>query len=75
MSLPVDNHLVERSPDGTSRPLPSEKYYVPAYISRGRRQLVSHRARISNPVDVFFDNSPAFRPEPEAARRIRPVCD
>ena len=34
MQLPVGNHLVERAPDGTTRPLPSEKYYVPGSVLR-----------------------------------------
>ncbi len=29
LGLPIDNHLVERSADGSTTPLPSEKYYVP----------------------------------------------
>ena len=32
--LPVDNHLVERTPDGTTRALPSEKFYVPGSVLR-----------------------------------------
>jgi Zinc carboxypeptidase len=76
MSLPVDNHLVERSPDGAARPLPSEKYYVPGSVLRVAVDNSSPIAHgISNPVDVFFDNSPVFRLEPEAALKgIRPVA-
>src|SRR5688500_2873143 len=33
-ALPVSNHLLERSPDGSTRPLPAEKYYVPGSILR-----------------------------------------
>jgi Zinc carboxypeptidase len=76
MALPVDNHLAERSPDGTSRPLPSEKYYVPGSVLRVAVDNASPIAHgIPNPVDVFFDNSPVFRLEPEAALKgIRPVA-
>ncbi len=74
--LPVDNHLVERSSDGTTRPLPSEKYYVPGSVLRvavDNTSLIAHG--VTNPLDVFFDNSPVFRLEPEAALKgIRPVA-
>ena len=74
--LPVDNHLVERSSDGTTRPLPSEKYYVPGSVLRVAVDNTSPIAHgITNPLDVFFDNSPVFRLEPEAALKgIRPVA-
>jgi Zinc carboxypeptidase len=75
-ALPVDNHLVERSPDGTSRPLPSEKYYVPGSVLQVAVDNTSPIAHgVANPLDVFFDNSPVFRLEPEAALKgIRPVA-
>jgi hypothetical protein len=74
--LPVDNHLVERSPDGTSRQLPSEKFYVPGSVLRVAVDNTSPIAHgVTNPLDVFFDNSPVFRLEPEAALKgIRPVA-
>ena len=74
--LPVDNHLVERSSDGTTRPLPSEKYYVPGSVLRVAVDNTSPIAHgMTNPLDVFFDNSPVFRLEPEAALKgIRPVA-
>ena len=76
MELPVDNHLIERSPDGTSRPLPAEKFYVPGSVLRvtvDNTSLVAHG--ITNPLDVFFDNSPVFQLEPPAALQgIRPVA-
>ena len=76
MALPVDNHLVERSPDGTSRQLPSEKFYVPGSVLRVAVDNSSPIAHgITNPLDVFFDNSPVFRLEPEAALKgVRPVA-
>jgi hypothetical protein len=76
LGLPVDNHLIERSPDGTSRPLPSEKFYVPGSILRVAVDNTSPIAHgVSTPLDVFFDNSPVFRLEPEAALKgIKPVA-
>jgi hypothetical protein len=56
--------------------LPSEKYYVPGSILRVAVDNTSQVAHgVTNPVDVFFDNSPVFRLEPEAALKgVRPVA-
>ncbi len=74
--LPVSNHLAEKSPDGSSRPLPPEKYYVPGSVLRmavDRTAPVAHG--ITNPVDVFFNNSPVFRLNPDAASKgVRPIA-
>ena len=74
--LPVSNHLVERSPDGTTRPIPSEKYYVPGSVLRMAVDTAAPIAHgITNPVDVFFDNSPVFRLDPDAqSKGVRPVA-
>jgi hypothetical protein len=74
--VPVDNHLLERAPDGSARPLPAEKYYVPGSILKVAVDSASPVAHgITNPVDVFFDNSPVFQLEPDAALRgVRPVA-
>ena len=74
--LPVDNHLVERSPDGTVRQIPSVKYYVPGSVLR---VAVDNTAPIAHgldkQVDVFFDNSPVFTLGPEAMLKgLRPVA-
>ncbi len=76
LNLPVGNHLVERSPDGATRQLPPEKYYVPGSVLRVAVDTTAPIAHgISNPVDVFFDNSPVFRLEPAAAiKGVRPVA-
>jgi hypothetical protein len=74
--LPVGNHLVERSPDGTARPLPTEKYYVPGSVLRVAVDNTAPLAHgFDTHVDVFFDNSPAFSLGPEAVMKgIRPVA-
>jgi hypothetical protein len=74
--LPVRNHLSERSPDGTERSLPSEKFYVPGSVLRVAVDTTAPVAHgITNPVDVFFDNSPVFRLEPTAMLKgVRPVA-
>ncbi len=76
MGLPVDNHLVERGSDGTTRPLPSEKYYVPGSVLRVAVDNTAPIAHgMTNPLDVFFDNSPVFRLEPAAALKgVRPIA-
>ncbi len=76
MGLAVDSHLVERSPDGTTRPLPAEKYYVPGSVLRVAVDNTAPIAHgLTNPLDVFFDNSPVFRLEPEAALKgVRPIA-
>jgi Zinc carboxypeptidase len=76
LQLPIGNHLSERSPDGVSRALPTEKYYVPGSVLRAAVNNASPIAHgIANPVDVFFDNSPVFELGPQAALQgIRPVA-
>jgi hypothetical protein len=76
LELPIDNHLVERAPDGSIRGLPSEKFYVPGSVLRVAVDNASPIAHgVTNPVDVFFDNSPVFRLGPEATLKgIRPVA-
>ncbi len=74
--LPIENHLVERSADGTARQIPSEKYYVPGSVLR---VAVDNTAPVAHGfdshVDVFFDNSPVFALGPEAMMKgIRPVA-
>jgi hypothetical protein len=74
--LPVGNHLIERSPEGTTRQIPTEKYYVPGSVLRAAVDNTAPIAHgVTNPVDVFFDNSPVFRLEPAASMKgIRPIA-
>jgi hypothetical protein len=74
--LPIVNALVERQPNGTERPLPREKFYVPGSLLRVRVDPTDPVAYgMGEYADVFFDNSPSFRLEPEASLRgIRPVA-
>jgi hypothetical protein len=74
--VPVDNHLVERSADGSLRPVPAEKYYVPGSVLR---MAVDNTAPIAHGlddhVDVLFDNSPVFALGPQAVLKgVRPVA-
>jgi hypothetical protein len=74
--LPIASALTERLPDGTDRPLPREKYYIPGSILQARVDNRNPLAYGVPPVaDFFFDNSPVFRLGPEAALRgVRPVA-
>ena len=74
--LPVSNHLVEKAPDGTTTRLPSEKFYVPGSVLRMAVDNTSPIAQgITNPVDVFYNNSPVFRLDPNATMNgVRPVA-
>ncbi len=74
--LPVENHLVERSADGSVRQIPVEKYYVPGSVLR---VAVDNTAPVAHGfdthVDVFFDNSPVFSLGPEAIMKgLRPIA-
>jgi len=68
LHLPVHNGLTEMRA-GKEEPLPSEKFYVPGSLLRAQ---VNNRLPLAygmpSSVDVFFDHSPAFRLEPNAAQ-------
>ncbi|MFN8579991.1 MAG: M14 family metallopeptidase [Gemmatimonadaceae bacterium] len=67
LGLPVKDQLVERTPTGEERELPREKFYVPGSLLRvavDNSQPLA--AGLGKDVDVFFDDSPTFRLEPDA---------
>lgn len=74
--LPIVNALTEKLPDGTERPLPREKLYIPGSILRVRVDNTNPLAYgINDTLDVFFDNSPVFRLRPESAMaQVKPVA-
>jgi hypothetical protein len=76
LNLPIADYMVERAPNGTERPLPQEKFYVPGSILRvtvDNTQPVT--TGLPRNVDVFFDDSPVFRLEPDAAARgVKPLA-
>jgi hypothetical protein len=75
LQLPVTNYLIERQPGEEDRPLSNDKYYVPGSIVRvAVDPAATSAAGAGDHVDVFFNNSPVFRLQPNAtARGIRPV--
>jgi hypothetical protein len=65
--LPVKNYLTEKGPDGKDRALPGEKFYIPGSLLRTNIDNTNPLAYgMPSQVDVFFDNSPVFRLEPNA---------
>jgi hypothetical protein len=67
LMLPVANGLTELV-NGSPKPLPGEKYYVPGSLLRAQVDNTSPLAYGMPPsVDVFFDKSPSFRLLPNAA--------
>ena len=75
LQLPVTEYLVERQPGQPDRPLGSDKFYVPGSIVRVAVDKTAPSALGSEDhVDVYFNNSPVFRLQPNAASRgVRPV--
>jgi len=68
LDLPIENHLVVRSPGEPDRPLAGEQYYVPGSILRVAVDSTDPvAAGMPGKLDVFFDNSPVFRLKPDAA--------
>jgi hypothetical protein len=68
LNLPVSSALTERTRDAKETPLPPEKFYIPG-------SLLTVAVDDTNPlaygmpdkVDVFFDNSPSFKLNPDAS--------
>jgi hypothetical protein len=71
LGLPIRNALVERSATtGVETPLRSENFYVPGAIVEARVDTTNPLAYgLESRVDVFFDNSPAFRLLPDAGQK------
>jgi len=68
LGLPIENHLVVRAPGQPDRPLTGEEYYVPGSILQVAVDSADPVANgFNSKLDVFFDNSPVFRLEPDAA--------
>ena len=67
LGLPIRNALVERV-NGVERPLPNEKFYIPGSILAARVDTTHPLAYgLEEKINIFFDHSPAFRLQPEAA--------
>jgi len=75
LGLPVRDALVE-AVNGATRPLPREKFYVPGSILEARIDNTQPLAYgMDEKAMVFYDESPAFRLQPEAgARGVKPIA-
>ena len=73
--LPISNYLIDREPGEQDRNLGSDKFYIPGSVLRVAVDSTTSAAYGSpGHVDVFFNNSPVFRLEPDAAMKgVRPV--
>jgi hypothetical protein len=76
LRLPVENHLVERQPGGTTESLPENKFYIPASLLKVRVDPSAMSARgMGEDAVVLFDNDPILRlPLDARSRGIRPVA-
>jgi hypothetical protein len=62
LGLPVSNFLASKEADGTEKPLPREKFYVPGSVLRMRLDPAHPLCRgLGEQVDVMFTSSPTFR--------------
>ena len=62
LGVPTTNHLVTSGPDGASRDLKREEFYVPGSLLRVQMDTTHPLANgMPKEAIVFFDNSPVFR--------------
>ncbi|MBC7614848.1 MAG: peptidase [Pedobacter sp.] len=76
LNLPVRNAMVEMI-DGTEKRLPATKYYVPgSVLSVTVDKTQSANWGLDAATDVYFDNSPVFKLNPNAvsAGQIKPLA-
>ncbi len=70
MGLPMANALVEKNAQGVDRELSNDKFYVPGSVLRVQVDTSLEISRgLARDVDVFYDNSPAFRLGADAAAK------
>jgi hypothetical protein len=76
LGLPIANALVETSSTGTARELSADKFYVPGSVLRVQVDTTRPVSfGMPRDVDVFYDNSPAFRLGADAAAKgVRPLA-
>ena len=76
LGLPVENQLVETGADGQTRPLPREKFYVPASLLEVAVDTGAISAEgMGGKAIVMFDESPVMRLGPDAAAKgVRKVA-
>ncbi len=68
LGLPMSDMLIDK---GTGKPLAAEKYYVPGSVLRVKIDPSSPLAYgLPENLDVYFDESPAFRIQEPGVRRV-----
>lgn len=76
LGLPMTNALVEKLANGTERPLPRDKFYVPGSVLQVSIDRTHPLAfGMGEKADVMFDNSPVFQLRPEAGLKgLTPIA-
>jgi hypothetical protein len=76
MGLPIQNHLLVRTPGQPDRPLTGEEFYIPGSVLQvAVDSTQAGAAGFGSTLDVFFNNSPVFRLEPDAASKgVKPLA-
>jgi hypothetical protein len=76
LGLPVKSALTEMTRDGRERGLPRDKYYVPGSLLQVSVDPQNPLAwGLQDKMDIYFDNSPVFRLEPDAtAKGVKPIA-
>jgi hypothetical protein len=70
LGVPVVNYLTEKLPDGKDQQLSGEKFYIPGSLLKVNIDNTQPLAfGLPKQVDVFFDNSPVFKLQPDATQR------
>ena len=70
LGVPVKNALTEMGADGKERALPSDKFYIPGSLLKVSVDNANPLAfGMPDKVDVFFDNSPVFKLNPDAPQK------
>jgi hypothetical protein len=70
LGLPVSKALVTKGADGSTQPLPRNRFYVPGSVLAASVDNTAPLAYgLERSVNVFFDDSPAFALDPGAAAR------
>ncbi|MEP6730610.1 MAG: M14 metallopeptidase family protein [bacterium] len=76
LGLPMTNALVEKNAAGADRDLSNDKFYVPGSVLRVQVDTtMAISAGLPRDLDVFYDNSPAFKLGSDAAEKgVRPLA-
>jgi hypothetical protein len=76
LGLPIGDHLVERTPEGTVQALPNDKFFVPTSVLEvAVDSTATVAAGIGSRALVTFNNNPVFTVSPSAlAAGVRPIA-